>query len=866
MYDDQKANATTDNTKRGQSAVELLSTYAWAFIIVSILVVTVGIYIGIGTGARYIPSQCNIQPLLPCPQTALAQTANQISYKMLIINNLAPYMYFPSNSFIVSSAGINPSLQQNYTGTCAPSIAGKGDEIICTVYLPSTNAPSIGSSVNMQFSLKYQICSSSTISKCESSQYSSTGTSFQPLSSSTSNLYKLNLVSDPNATIFVNGQNYIATFSGSYIYLPLGSYSIYAITPSGYSFSGWKATPSPNNITLFSLLTQNTTMKITGNSTLTAMFNVVSITRSSTTTIIPTLPTSVSSTSSTTTVTTTTSTSTTSTTTSTSSTTTVTTTTSDMTTTSTSTTTSDTTTTIFSCLGITYSTSTTLSANVNVCGDIVVDSGVTLTTDGYSLITGGNFILQSGATIITGYDTVTSPSNSYGGGGGGGGLGTNNYGQSVCGNGNSFMYNSGANGYSTKGNLGGSGAFQDCSTNPVSLALCGGSSGYCEGQSVPPTISTFSGNSNTIQSWYNNGIQNYLEGAAGGEGGYYSCSGYSSGCGSAGGGGGSGSYGLYIQAKSITISGLINSEGQTGLNSVCTGASPAMVYEGGGGGGGDGGGGAILLAYQSGSTAPSTSSSNIQTFNSGFGLNGCNENYNFGPPGDGGVGGGGDIFTYAYTTPPITTTPPLTTTSTSTTSTTTTTASTTGYYTCNVCQHTRLGFTCPSGCNNDVNCGTSEIDCEAVGSTTTGTTTSIAASFVGSTQVLMADGTWENIINIKSGDVIESYNVKTNKEYPNVVIDVPVYTTKVLYTINSNLTTDGFEVFYTNINGTYQWIHASNLKVGQNIMNPITGKYIKIKTISVLNSNVSVSLYDIIGASGNDYIVDGGYLADKLPA
>ena len=314
MYDDQKANATTDKTKRGQSAVELLSTYAWAFIVIAVVIATIGIYIGIGSGSRYISSQCNIQPLLPCPQTALAQTANQISYKMLIINNLAPYMYFPSNSFVVSSAGINPSLQQNYTGTCAPSIAGKGDEIICTVYLPSTNAPPVGSSVNMQFSLKYQICSSSTISKCESSQYSSTGTSFQPLSSSTSNLYKLNLVSDPNATIFVNGQNYIATFSGSYIYLPLGSYSIYAVTPSGYSFSGWKATPSPNNITLFSLLTQNTTMKITGNSTLTAMFNVVSITRSSTTTIVPTLPTSVSSTSSTTTVTTTTSTSTTSTT------------------------------------------------------------------------------------------------------------------------------------------------------------------------------------------------------------------------------------------------------------------------------------------------------------------------------------------------------------------------------------------------------------------------------------------------------------------------------------------------------------------------------------------------------------------------
>ncbi len=503
----------------------------------------------------------------------------------------------------------------------------------------------------------------------------------------------------------------------------------------------------------------------------------------------------------------------------------------------------------------------------------MVDSGVTLTTDGYSLITNSNFILQSGATILTGYDTVSSPSNSYGGGGGGGGLGTENYGSNLCGDGNSpFYYNSGSDGYSTKANIGGTGGYN---TSSCYAYFCSGSTGYCEGDSVPPLVTTFSGNSNTIQSWYNNGMQNYLEGAAGGEGGYYSCSKLFSGCGSAGGGGGSGAYGLYIQANSITISGLINSEGQTGLDSTCIGASPPMDYEGGGGGGGDGGGGAILLAYQSGSTAPSTSSSHIQTFNSGFGSNGCNANYNFGSIGEGGIGGGGDIFTYAYTTPPITPTQPVTTTSTSTstTSTSTTSTSTTGYYTCNSCQHTRFGLTCPSSCNDSVSCGTGglEIDCESSASTTTGTSTStsststVAASFVGSTQVLMADGTWKNIMNIKPGDVIESYNTKTNKEYPNVVIYVPIYTTKVLYTINSNLITDGLEVFYTDTNGTLQWVPASNLKVGENILNPLTGKYINVKTIyKTPTGNYTAYVYDIIGASGNDYIVNGGYLADKV--
>ena len=293
--------------KTGQSAVELLSTYAWAFIIIAILVATVGIYISLGAGARYLPSQCNIQPLLPCPQSSLSHTtSNQISYKILTINNLAPYMYFTANGFTVSSEGINPSSPQNYTGSCEPAIAAKGDEVICTVNIPSTNAPPIGSSVNLEFSLKYQICLSSAVSSCGLSQYTSTGASFQPLSAYASNLYKLTLLSNPNSTIVINGQRYIATTSGAYIYLPFGSYIIYSIPPQGYSFAGWSASPSPTNITISSQSAQNTTMRLIGNSTLTALINAITLVSTSTTTIIPGLPTSTTTTTSTTTSTSTT--------------------------------------------------------------------------------------------------------------------------------------------------------------------------------------------------------------------------------------------------------------------------------------------------------------------------------------------------------------------------------------------------------------------------------------------------------------------------------------------------------------------------------------------------------------------------------
>ena len=129
----------------------------------------------------------------------------------------------------------------------------------------------------------------------------------------------------------------------------------------------------------------------------------------------------------------------------------------------------------------------------------------------------------------------------------------------------------------------------------------------------------------------------------------------------------------------------------------------------------------------------------------------------------------------------------------------------------------------------------------------------------------MADGSWKSMQNIKPGDVIESYNPVTNKTYPNVVISVPIYAANVLITINNELTTDGFEVFYVNSSGAYQWVHASDLKVGDRILNPLTGTNIPVVTISVRNTgNHVVPIYDILGTSGNDYIVDGGYLADKV--
>jgi len=228
---------------------------------------------------------------------------------------------------------------------------------------------------------------------------------------------------------------------------------------------------------------------------------------------------------------------------------------------------------------ITISSNTTLTSDV-YCNNFTINSGVVLTTNGYNIYCTGAFI--NNGTINTGYSTGqttsgnsgTSFPNSYGGSGGGGGGG------------------------------GGSGG---------NTIVSGGSSGNSGSTPSAPTLTN-----SLIQTWYKNGMSNYLAGAGGGCG---------IGSGFASGFGGEGAYGIYIQANKI-IAGTINANGGAGASSLSYG------------GGGGGGGGVILLAYGSGGYTAGT-------YNVSGGAFGTSSS------GNGGAGGNGQVLTYNYSTYPI---------------------------------------------------------------------------------------------------------------------------------------------------------------------------------------------------------------------
>ena len=227
---------------------------------------------------------------------------------------------------------------------------------------------------------------------------------------------------------------------------------------------------------------------------------------------------------------------------------------------------------------VTYSTNTTLTADV-YANNVTIDSGVTLTTNGFNIYCTGTFTnngtINTGATGAAGgaaSTTGTSASSSYGGSGGGAG-------------------NGGAAGGNTTVSGGAAGT--------------GSSNGGNGNTATVPSLTT-----SLIQSWYTNGISNYLMGAGGGGGG------------AAGGNGGGG---IYIQATQI-IAGTINTIGQNGVSPPSTGA-----------GSGGGGGGSVLLAYGSGGYTAGT-------YTTTGGTGGTSNGVVYG---NGGNGGNGIVMTFS---------------------------------------------------------------------------------------------------------------------------------------------------------------------------------------------------------------------------
>ena len=238
--------------RNAQSAIEIITVYSWAFLIIALFIAIAAILALNRPVQNILFTSCNIQPALPCTDTLLSSgssgSGSPITYIAVFVNNLQKPIYIPPNGFNLTTSGIGVSGTQSSYGSCYPSLALVGSPVVCNVIVSGYVSPSQGSLVNTLFAITYSICGNDSISSCPAPAYRSTGYSEQTIAPNVPSFYLLNIsvygygagyVSGPNAggpIMTLNGAPYA---NGQTALLLQGNYIVGAAPPSGYQLSSW---------------------------------------------------------------------------------------------------------------------------------------------------------------------------------------------------------------------------------------------------------------------------------------------------------------------------------------------------------------------------------------------------------------------------------------------------------------------------------------------------------------------------------------------------------------------------------------------------------------------------------------------------
>jgi uncharacterized repeat protein (TIGR02543 family) len=249
-----------------QTALEFVTTYGWAILIIAIVIALLAVYAGPRVNASKIPFQCNIQPGIPCTGATLLgynASAGGLRYFISITNNLGVPIEFRAVPISISVFNIGSSGTSTHTGTCRPSILYAGGIAICNVTIPGSMEPSVGSDIRVNFNISYSICQNNVCT----GNYIATGQSLQELSTANISFDTLTLDTSPTTggNIYMQGVKYS---NGDTILLNKGNYIVYASPDYGYTFTGWTVSGG----TLSSNALEESTISLTGNAILTASF------------------------------------------------------------------------------------------------------------------------------------------------------------------------------------------------------------------------------------------------------------------------------------------------------------------------------------------------------------------------------------------------------------------------------------------------------------------------------------------------------------------------------------------------------------------------------------------------------------------
>lgn len=150
--------------KRGQAALEFLTTYGWAFLVILVMIGALG-YFGVLNPDNFLPQRCNVGPEFNCVEyQAIAWgsgTIPSVNLSVILGNNVGDAMTVNNDSFEVffgevasDFCGVGSNISSSYNGTNATIPAGGRLFLTCT-WNQAAQFPPTGNKVKIDIDGRY---------------------------------------------------------------------------------------------------------------------------------------------------------------------------------------------------------------------------------------------------------------------------------------------------------------------------------------------------------------------------------------------------------------------------------------------------------------------------------------------------------------------------------------------------------------------------------------------------------------------------------------------------------------------------------------------------------------------------------------
>lgn len=145
IWNENKKEKMSMNPKKlkAQAALEFLTTYGWAFLVILIMIGTLA-YFGILNPIKLLPNRCNIGSEFECLDFRISENGAASAVDLRLKNNIGEAINIPANPVGISVGSETVTQLSCTTATPALPITMKGGEIVDFVLGGCANMAAVG--------------------------------------------------------------------------------------------------------------------------------------------------------------------------------------------------------------------------------------------------------------------------------------------------------------------------------------------------------------------------------------------------------------------------------------------------------------------------------------------------------------------------------------------------------------------------------------------------------------------------------------------------------------------------------------------------------------------------------------------------